>query len=229
MSERVRYGCSIRSLIGVYITHLARPTVAPVIAQVSTTHPRLLTGKISTGPTSTLISAQSTTAVNGWLKNAVAADSAAGGPRSVSVDSTRGSPYERGRGMSGMGFGMGLPGRGQGAAVWGSRSAGMGSVGLGMGGDFPTAAEAANGSFFLVQISHPTLANEITLIAKTLRAAALAEQIQARDRAIQARAAAAAAANAHLLEGLDAFRGVHLDPNASHWDEVSSFPPYLVL
>lgn len=47
------------------------------------------------------------------------------------------------------------------------------------------------------------------------------EQMQARERAIQARAAAAAAANAHLLEGLDAFRGIHLDPNASHWDEVS--------
>lgn len=56
-----------------------------------------------------------------------------------------------------------------------------------------------------------------------MRAAAVLEQIQSRDRAIQARAAAAAAANAHLLEGLDAFRGVHLDPNASHWDEVMHF------
>ena len=56
--------------------------------------------------------------------------------------------------------------------------------------------------------------------AKTMRAAALVEQVQTRDRAVQARAAAAAAANATLLQGLDAFRGVHLDPNASHWDEV---------
>ena len=43
----------------------------------------------------------------------------------------------------------------------------------------------------------------------------------ARERAVQARAAAVAATNASLLQGLDAFRGVHLDPNASHWDEVS--------
>lgn len=63
--------------------------------------------------------------------------------------------------------------------------------------------------------------------AKHLRATALLEQMQSRDRAVQARAAAAAAANAHLLEGLDAFRGVHLDPNASHWDEVSfGFPSF---
>ncbi|SGZ06544.1 BQ5605_C031g10951 [Microbotryum silenes-dioicae] len=66
--------------------------------------------------------------------------------------------------------------------------------------EFPTAAEAAN--------------------AKALRAQQILEQMQSRDRAIQARAAAAAKANAHLLEGLDAFRGVHLDPNASHWDEM---------
>jgi hypothetical protein len=48
------------------------------------------------------------------------------------------------------------------------------------------------------------------------------EQMQARERALQARAAAAAAQNANLLQNLDAFRGVHLDPNAHHWDEVSS-------
>lgn len=46
------------------------------------------------------------------------------------------------------------------------------------------------------------------------------EQMQARERALQARAAAAAAQNANLLQNLDAFRGVHLDPNAHHWDEV---------
>ena len=46
------------------------------------------------------------------------------------------------------------------------------------------------------------------------------EQAQAKERAEKQKAAAAAAQNAHLLEGLDAFRGVHLDPNASHWDEM---------
>ena len=49
------------------------------------------------------------------------------------------------------------------------------------------------------------------------------EQMQARERALQARAAAAAAQNANLLQNLDAFRGVHLDPNAHHWDEVWPF------
>lgn len=49
------------------------------------------------------------------------------------------------------------------------------------------------------------------------------EQMQARERALQARAAAAAAQNANLLQNLDAFRGVHLDPNAHHWDEVRLF------
>lgn len=56
--------------------------------------------------------------------------------------------------------------------------------------------------------------------AKEMRAKLLLEQVQARERAEQARAAAAAAKNAHLLEELDAFRGKHLDPNAHHWDEV---------
>lgn len=58
-------------------------------------------------------------------------------------------------------------------------------------------------------------------VAEIARAAAVVEQAQARERAIQARAVAAAATNAHLLEGLDAFRGLHLDPNVAHWDDVS--------
>jgi hypothetical protein len=60
----------------------------------------------------------------------------------------------------------------------------------------------------------------VSLTAKLARAAAVLEQAQSKERAIAARAAAAAATNAHLLEGLDAFRGTHLDPNASHWDDV---------
>ncbi|KAM0751696.1 hypothetical protein T439DRAFT_216724 [Meredithblackwellia eburnea MCA 4105] len=109
----------------------------------------------------------------------------------------RGMSFDRGRGS----FGPGHFGRGRGTAVWGARGMPSGhDLNMGIGGDFPTAQEAAN--------------------AKALRAQRLLEQMQSRDRAIQARAAAAAAANAHLLEGLDAFRGVHLDPNASHWDEM---------
>lgn len=69
----------------------------------------------------------------------------------------------------------------------------------------------------------PDLTINVTLSsAKELRAQAMMEQMQARERAEQARAALAAAKNAHLLEELDAFRGKHLDPNAHHWDEVRS-------
>jgi hypothetical protein len=57
--------------------------------------------------------------------------------------------------------------------------------------------------------------------AKELRAKALLEQMQARERLEQARAAQLAEKNARMLEELDTFRGKHLDPNAAHWDEVS--------
>lgn len=56
--------------------------------------------------------------------------------------------------------------------------------------------------------------------AKALRAAMLVEQTRARERDREARAQAMAARNAEILEGLDRFRGIHLDPNRSHWDEV---------
>ncbi|KAL8291707.1 hypothetical protein RQP46_001965 [Phenoliferia psychrophenolica] len=178
---------------------VARLATPPIVVPVSTSHPRLLTGKISAGTSISLTTAQTVSGVSGWLKNTAAAgaDGAVRPPLPTQQDAAglgRGGTYERGRG--GMMPGLG---RGSGAAVWGSKSAGGGNLNMGIGGDFPTAAEAAN--------------------AKTLRAAALLEQMQSKDRAIQARAAAQAAANAHLLEGLDAFRGVHLDPNASHWDD----------
>ncbi|BGO97148.1 hypothetical protein RTBOTA2_002076 [Rhodotorula toruloides] len=90
--------------------------------------------------------------------------------------------------------------RGKAGAVWAApKSTQPTPFGARMVNDFPTAAEAAH--------------------AKEARARAIMEQMQARERALQARAAAAAAHNQHLLEELDAFRGVHLDPNASHWDE----------
>lgn len=57
---------------------------------------------------------------------------------------------------------------------------------------------------------------------KRLKAQSMAAAIAAREKAVQDRAAASAAYNAHLLETLDGFRGTHLDPNAHHWDEVSA-------
>jgi hypothetical protein len=142
------------------------------------------------------------------------------------------------RGPASMGMGQRGPSAGWGGA--GARGGGMRGNDYGPGGEFPTAAEAANGecSFFSFGrdgsegngeadlVSSHSLFSPITnhTTAKNLRAQAIIEQMQSRDRAVQARAAAAAAANAHLLEGLDAFRGVHLDPNASHWDEVTPWP-----
>ncbi|GAA5828987.1 hypothetical protein JCM11251_004089 [Rhodosporidiobolus azoricus] len=183
-----------------------RLSTSPAPTPVSASHPRLFAGKLSSSaaPSSSVTLSTSTSSPSlglssgGWKKPAspappTSAASSSGGPSaSMSAGS---SPA------------LALGGRGSGAPVWGSKTASAGG-GMGMGprgggggmmGDFPTAAEAAH--------------------AKEARARALMEQVQARERALQARAAAAAAQNAHLLEGLDAFRGVHLDPNASHWDE----------
>lgn len=56
----------------------------------------------------------------------------------------RGGTYERGRGIGGAGMG----GAGRGSAVWGARGPGAREGNVGMpGGDFPTAAEAANGAW----------------------------------------------------------------------------------
>ncbi|CAH7675945.1 hypothetical protein PPACK8108_LOCUS11028 [Phakopsora pachyrhizi] len=66
--------------------------------------------------------------------------------------------------------------------------------------DFPTAQEVAQHN--------------------KLKAQSLAAANAAREKAIQERAAASAAFNQQLLQTLDGFRGTHLDPNASHWDEM---------
>ncbi|KAM0787917.1 hypothetical protein ACM66B_006124 [Microbotryomycetes sp. NB124-2] len=165
----------------------ARLATPPIATPVSTSHPRLLTGKISstTPSASQAAQGQSAPAPTGWR----APVSDAGLPRPT--------PQRPGDspGFSRDGFGSAQTGRGSGP-VWGRKGdAGGRSAGGWSGGDFPTAAEAAR--------------------AKDARARALAEQMEAKEKALQARAAA----NAHLLEQLDAFRGKHLDPNAAHWDE----------
>jgi len=53
-----------------------------------------------------------------------------------------------------------------------------------------------------------------------LKAQSVAAAVAARDKVVQDRAAASAAYNQQLLQTLDGFRGTHLDPNASHWDEM---------
>jgi isopenicillin N synthase-like dioxygenase len=44
----------------------------------------------------------------------------------------------------------------------------------------------------------------------------------------QKAAAAEAAAEAAQKESADAFRGLHLDPKAHHWDEVRPIPNVLI-
>ncbi|GAA5990691.1 hypothetical protein JCM10908_003192 [Rhodotorula pacifica] len=188
----------------------AKPEVKPVATRLATppaptpassSHPRLLAGKLSTSGTLSLsTTAPSSASPTGWNKKPASPSPAASaggqaGPGGSGVSSMSASSI--------LASGAGLQNR-SGGAVWGSatRVGGppMGHGGLGrMANDFPTAAEAAH--------------------AKELRAKALLEQIQARERAEQARAAHAAAKNARMLEELDTFRGKHLDPNAAHWDE----------
>lgn len=67
-------------------------------------------------------------------------------------------------------------------------------------------------------IDFPT-AQEVAQHTK-LKAQSIAAAVAARDKAVQDRAAASAAYNQQLLQTLDGFRGTHLDPNASHWDEM---------
>jgi hypothetical protein len=68
-----------------------------------------------------------------------------------------------------------------------------------------------------------------TLMAGTgqqLKARAMEAALAAKDakdkKSQQVAAEAAAAYRQHLMEDLDAFRGVHLNPNA-HWDEVRAW------
>lgn len=130
----------------------ARLATPPVVAPVSTSHPRLLTGKISAGTSISLTTAQTVSGVSGWLKN-TPAPGAEGAPRPAlpsqqdAAGLGRGATYERGRG--GMMGAAGI-GRGRGGAVWGKSSASGGELNMGIGGDFPTAAEAASGASFVL-------------------------------------------------------------------------------
>ncbi|GAA5998096.1 uncharacterized protein JCM10292_002319 [Rhodotorula paludigena] len=198
-------------------TRLATP---PVPTPASTSHPRLLTGKLSSGPSISLSTSSSSSNASGvsgsnWGKKPTTPT-----PSSTTAQPGISVPAPGAPSLSaGAGAAAGPRAKG---AVWGApqagaaepeRQPGLGSrMGMGMGGalgmrmgrgnmanDFPTAAEAAH--------------------AKEERARQLNEQVQAREKAAQARQAAQAAQNAHLLEELDAFRGKHLDPNAAHWDE----------
>lgn len=74
--------------------------------------------------------------------------------------------------------------------------------------EFPTAAEVAQGAQSAAQCLHV-----ITYGSHQVRSALLSEKQEAAQTAALQKQAMRAEA--------DAFRGVHLDPNAHHWDEVS--------
>lgn len=76
--------------------------------------------------------------------------------------------------------------------------------------EFPTAAEVAQGAYSAIQGL-----NVISYTPHQVRSAMLSEKQEAAQTAALQKQAMRAEA--------DAFRGVHLDPNAHHWDEVS-FP-----
>lgn len=97
-----------------------------------------------------------------------------------------------------------------GKPVWGNvRNDGV-SPDLSVQSDFPTAAEVAHGphnlSIFRILINYYHTVKATARIAK-LQDAKDAADISSADK--QARSVEA-----------DTFRGIHLDPNAHHWDEV---------
>jgi hypothetical protein len=205
-----------RSIAHIYITFSARPSsVAPSLTPPLplSVGPRLLTGKISSS-VSKLTSApgQPATSSPGWGRPSPPISMPAGqareGPPSGMM---RGRLFEPPRSMS----------SGRGGAVWG-RGPPLGSHGHGswagheQHGDFPSVAEAARG-----EVHGPYSAIRLALMG--LVPVCLAKKLRAAQGALHEKVASAALAahNQHLLEGLEAFRGVHLDPNASHWDEVS--------
>lgn len=79
--------------------------------------------------------------------------------------------------------------------------------------DFPTAAEVASGTsvapLYRSHTKRPITVNTSVRNAKLLDAKEAAES-------------AAADKQARSVEA-DTFRGIHLDPNAHHWDEVEYF------
>ncbi|POW11411.1 hypothetical protein PSHT_08398 [Puccinia striiformis] len=77
---------------------------------------------------------------------------------------------------------------------------------------------STNGGINSLATDFPT-AQEVAQHTK-LKAQSIAAAVAARDKVVQDRAAASAAYNQQLLQTLDGFRGTHLDPNASHWDEM---------
>jgi len=84
---------------------------------------------------------------------------------------------------------------------------------------FPTTAESAEGessSSLFFRLAEKKA--ELIILGSPLHTYS-----ERRVNAQAAKEAAAEKSQAVLLE-LDAFRGVHLDPNAHHWDDVSIVP-----
>jgi serine/arginine repetitive matrix protein 2 len=92
--------------------------------------------------------------------------------------------------------------------VWGNVKPGQASVrtDVRVQNDFPTAAEVAQGLSHSLSFSNHRSQSATGAIA--------------RSRAQELEAIAQAEKKQAMMQQADAFRGVHLDPNAHHWDEV---------
>ena len=78
--------------------------------------------------------------------------------------------------------------------------------------DFPTAAEVAHGMYY---------AKNTMLYSRNLG-------IPSKERESRQNAGSIALIKQARMEEADTFRGVHLDPNAHHWDEVRKLAPLIV-
>ncbi|KAK7064503.1 hypothetical protein R3P38DRAFT_2824912 [Favolaschia claudopus] len=190
-------------------------SVARPQTQTATSHSRLVTTKLTAAP-------QSLSAGSGWSRPSSATPPATNAANGVTASSMPGpgepppsstgsqlphpssviQPQSRPMTSRGAGSREGSysAGGGVGKPVWGNASKSNQRLDMTSQSDFPTAAEVAAAP----RKSKPSLADR-------------------NDAARQATAkelAAAAANKQARMEEADTFRGVHLDPNAHHWDDM---------
>jgi hypothetical protein len=104
--------------------------------------------------------------------------------------------------------------------VWGNVRSGVSPPNTRAQDDFPTAAEVASGVFNIKYLSG-YFDSSMFIVTTSVRKAKLMDAKEAAENA-------AADKQARSVEA-DTFRGVHLDPNAHHWDEVGLFADYSLL
>ncbi|KAF7319989.1 hypothetical protein MKEN_00782800 [Mycena kentingensis (nom. inval.)] len=177
------------------ISHSAAAKAAAPVAQSTSTHSRLVAAKLTTA-------AQSLSPGPGWSRPSSATPPTSttpaingAGPADASTASAPSLAQSNSR--------SGRPRDNGGATnkpVWGNTTSSQQRPNVASQREFPTAAEVAAAP----RKTRPTLAD---------RNAASKEAVAAMELA-------AAANKQARMEEADTFRGVHLDPNAHHWDEM---------